>query len=164
MNELQIRNKVEFILALGLGDPSMSVDDYMDLIRKIQAEKDEKEKITDQLIEYNDEIISIEDVGDQEVIDITVTGDNLFYCNDILTKNSIGLAATADVITSIYQSDEDREMNIIRFGMMKNRFGPNGQTQPMRIDYSTLTITQSDEDIVCSSDSTFSTLELFGKH
>lgn len=79
-------------------------------------------------------------------------------------SESIGLAATADVITSIYQSDEDREMNIIRFGMMKNRFGPNGQTQPMRIDYSTLTITQSDEDIVCSSDSTFSTLELFGKH
>lgn len=61
-------------------------------------------------------------------------------------SESIGLAATADMILSIFQNEEDQEMNIIRLGMMKNRFGPRGMVQPMRIDYSTLTIEQSDEE------------------
>lgn len=60
-------------------------------------------------------------------------------------SESIGLAATADVICSIYQNDEDREMNIIRLGMMKNRYGARGMTQAMSIDYSTLTIDQADD-------------------
>lgn len=60
-------------------------------------------------------------------------------------SESIGLAATADVICSIYQNDEDREMNIIRLGMMKNRYGVRGMTQAMSIDYSTLTIEQADD-------------------
>jgi replicative DNA helicase len=60
-------------------------------------------------------------------------------------SESIGLAATADVIASIYQNEEDRELGIIRLGMMKNRYGPRGTTQAMRIDYSTLTIEQADD-------------------
>jgi len=60
-------------------------------------------------------------------------------------SESIGLAATADVIVSIYQNEEDRELNIIRLGMMKNRYGPRGNTQAMHIDYSTLTIDQADD-------------------
>ena len=60
-------------------------------------------------------------------------------------SESIGLAATADVIVSIYQNEEDRELGIIRLGMMKNRYGPRGSTQAMRIDYSTLTIEEADD-------------------
>jgi replicative DNA helicase len=60
-------------------------------------------------------------------------------------SESIGLAATADVIVSIFQNDEDRELEIIKMGMMKNRFGARGTTTAMKIDYSTLTITQADE-------------------
>lgn len=60
-------------------------------------------------------------------------------------SESIGLAATADVIVSIFQNDEDRELEIIRMGMMKNRFGARGTTTAMNIDYSTLTITQADD-------------------
>jgi replicative DNA helicase len=60
-------------------------------------------------------------------------------------SESIGLAATADVIVSIYQNEEDRELGIIRLGMMKNRYGPRGRTQAMRIDYSTLTIEEADD-------------------
>lgn len=60
-------------------------------------------------------------------------------------SESIGLAATADVIISIFQNDEDRDLGIIRLGMMKNRYGPRGMTQAMRIDYSTLTIEQADD-------------------
>ena len=60
-------------------------------------------------------------------------------------SESIGLAATADVIMSIFQNAEDRDLGIIRLGMMKNRYGPRGMTQPMRINYSTLTIEQADD-------------------
>jgi len=61
-------------------------------------------------------------------------------------SESIGLAATADVIVSLYQNEEDRELGVIRMGMMKNRYGMRGHTQAMRIDYSTLTISQSEDD------------------
>jgi len=60
-------------------------------------------------------------------------------------SESIGLAATADVIVSIYQNEEDRELGIIRLGMMKNRYGPRGTTQAMRINYSTLSIEEADD-------------------
>jgi len=60
-------------------------------------------------------------------------------------SESIGLAATADVICSIFQNEEDRELGIIRLGMMKNRYGPRGNTQAMRINYSTLTIEEADD-------------------
>ncbi len=59
---------------------------------------------------------------------------------------SIAIATTADSITSIFQSDEDRELGIIRCGKMKNRFGPMGMVQTMKIDYSTLTVYQTGEE------------------
>jgi hypothetical protein len=140
-----IKRKVELMSTLGLVDNQLTVDEYVNTIKKIIKEQEDKNIITDRQIDYNDEISSIEELGELETIDISVTGDNLFYCNDILTKNSIGLAATADVIVSIFQNDEDRELELIRMGMMKNRFGARGTTTAMKIDYSTLTITQSDD-------------------
>ena len=77
-------------------------------------------------------------------------------------SESVGLAATADVIVSIYQNEEDRELGIIRLGMMKNRYGPRGHTQAMRIDYSTLTITQAEEGIQSLEDSSYNILQSFG--
>jgi len=59
---------------------------------------------------------------------------------------------------SIYQNEEDRELNIIRLGMMKNRYGPRGNTQAMRIDYSTLTIDQADDVEFEEDDNTLNTL------
>lgn len=59
-------------------------------------------------------------------------------------SESMGLAMTADVIVSIWQEDTDRELGVIRMGMMKNRFGPNFGNCLMRIDYSTLTITEDE--------------------
>lgn len=59
-------------------------------------------------------------------------------------SESIGLAATADVVMSIFQTDEERELGVIHLGMMKNRFGPNFGNILLRIDYPTLSITQDD--------------------
>ena len=57
---------------------------------------------------------------------------------------SIGLAATADCIMSIWQEEEDAELGIIKLGMMKNRFGANFGSCTMRIDYSTLTLKEDE--------------------
>jgi len=57
----------------------------------------------------------------------------------------LAIAMASDVILSIFQSEEDMEMGLIKLGMMKNRFGPRGMVQAMRIIYETLTILQSDE-------------------
>ena len=69
---------------------------------------------------------------------------------------SIGLAATADCIMSIWQEEEDAELGIIKLGMMKNRFGANFGSVTMRIDYSTLTLTE-DEEIFSENDDLNST-------
>jgi replicative DNA helicase len=76
---------------------------------------------------------------------------------------SIGVAATADVILSIFQTDEDQEMGIIKLGMIKNRYGPRGMIQPMIIDYSTLTINQSDENEETMGDSELGLLEMLSE-
>ena len=55
-------------------------------------------------------------------------------------SESMGLAMTGDVILSIWQEDTDKELGVIKMGMMKNRFGPNYGYCSMRIDYSTLNI------------------------
>jgi replicative DNA helicase len=70
-------------------------------------------------------------------------------------SESIGLAQTADVIMSIWQEDTDRELGIIRMGTMKNRFGAAFGNCLMRIDYSTLSITEDEHinDTAASSSS-----------
>lgn len=57
---------------------------------------------------------------------------------------SYGMGATADCVVSIWQRDEDAELNVINLGMMKNRFGPNFGTCAMDIDYGTLTVTEQE--------------------
>lgn len=106
-----------------------------------------------------DKIISIEYVGELDTIDISVSDNNLFFANDILTHNcgfdtenpdlttiseSIGLAATADFIASVYQNEGDNMANKLRFGLMKNRWGVNNGSNVFRIDYPTLTITEDE--------------------
>jgi replicative DNA helicase len=78
-------------------------------------------------------------------------------------SESLGLSMTADVMVSIFQSDEDRELGIIRLGMMKNRLGPVGSTQAMRIDYGTLTVTEAEdiEEDESTEQEMISTLEMF---
>lgn len=59
-------------------------------------------------------------------------------------SESIGLAATADAIFSLWQEEEDAELGIIKLGVMKNRFGPNFGSTSMRVDYNTLSLSEDD--------------------
>jgi len=100
----------------------MDVFQIADLLIKLELERLEKNTINDRFIDYNDEIVSIEEVGEKETIDISVTGDNLFYCNGILTKNSIGLPQTADMMFALISTEELENLNQIMVKQLKNRY------------------------------------------
>jgi len=83
-----------------------------------------------------DEIVEIEEIGEQVLIDIEVSGDNLFYANGILTHNSavdqdehnhamiaggISKIQTADNVISIKQTDAMRNCGEISFQFLKTR-------------------------------------------
>jgi hypothetical protein len=141
-----ISKRIEFMKILGMTDRETSDEKYMEVVTKLFEEQEEKTKISDGLICYNDEIVDIEYIGEKETIDISVTGDSLFYCNDILTKNSIGLAATCDLICSLWQEDTDRELGVINMGIQKNRFGPNFGSAAFKCNYNTLTLKETSMD------------------
>ena len=135
---------------LGLVDNETTDDVYLNVAEKMFYEQEEKNTISDSKIDYNDEIVSIEPVGEMETIDISVTGDSLFFCNDILTKNSIGLAATCDVICSLWQEEHEKELGIINLGMQKNRFGANFGHCAFKVKYETLTLKETNPDYFAS--------------
>ncbi len=126
-----------------------------------------------------DEIVSIEECDEEETLDIQVSGDNLFFANGILTHNcgvnnmesdmttvseSMGLPATADAMFDISQTEEDKELGIVRLGMMKNRFGPNFGKVALRVDWNTLDIYEdSSVNAVESTLETYSALEKFNQ-
>lgn len=100
----------------------LDLEKVADILYKLELEKIEKNKISDSLLDYNDEIVTIEDVGQKETIDISVSGDNLFFCNDILTKNSFGLPATADFMFALINTEELQQLNQVMIKQLKNRF------------------------------------------
>lgn len=61
-------------------------------------------------------------------------------------SESIGLAATADFIAFITQTDEERELSVAKASLKKNRFGPNFGSTYLRINYPTLSI-EEDESL-----------------
>lgn len=86
-----------------------------------------------------DEIVSIKKIGKRETMDITVSGDNLFYANDILTHNSgfsssdvsltdtsesFGVPQSADLMLALISTEELEGLNQILIKQLKNRYGP----------------------------------------
>lgn len=81
-----------------------------------------------------DEIVSIEEAGNRDLIDIEVSGNHLFYANDILTHNSnsdigledtsesFGLPATADFMFALIETEELAELNQMMVKQLKNRY------------------------------------------
>lgn len=99
-----------------------------------------------------DEIESIELVGDEPTIDIEVEDTHMFFANDIYTHNSAheediiqaGKVAdsyrkimTGDFIISLSRKMEDKVASTGRIHIIKNRFGPDGDTFPIEFNTST---------------------------
>jgi len=120
-----------------------------------------------------DEIVSIEYIGEQDTIDINVSGNRLFWANDILTHNSAtdevefdhshisgGLSKiqTADNVFGIFTSRQMRENGKYQIQMMKTR-SSSGVGKKIDLDFNidTLRITDSsssgDDDDQSSSTS-----------
>jgi hypothetical protein len=93
-----------------------------DTLIALELEKREKNEKSDQLLEFNDEIVEIEDVGEVMTTDISTSGDNLFYCNGILTKNSFGLPATCDLLLAFISTEELEKANQYLVKQLKNRY------------------------------------------
>ena len=109
-------------------------------------------------------ISEIEEIGECETIDITTSGNNLFFANGILTHNSglnseigeitfanlsesIGTAATADFIM-VLGTDTDSLVyqNEIFYKILKNRFGGRvGEVDKLFIDTKSLKLYDSTE-------------------
>ncbi len=105
----------------------MDIFQLTDLLIKLEEEKAYKNLKSDSNIEYNDEIVSIEEMGVLDTADISVSGDNLFYCNGILTKNSFGLPATADFMIGLIATEQLQELGQMMVKQLKNRYNDIGK-------------------------------------
>jgi hypothetical protein len=84
-----------------------------------------------------DEILEIIAIGEIETLDISVSGNNLFFANDILTHNSgasdsdadmsdiaesFGVAATADLAIALINTEELETLGQLMIKQLKNRY------------------------------------------
>lgn len=119
----------------------LDFDDYLELLSAEELHED---------IDYNDEIISIEEVEPVLMSDISVSGNHVFYGNDILIHNcatnnlevdnsaisdSIGTAMTADLIVLILQNEEMKQKSEVAIKFTKNRYTGMTDTYMMNVDY-----------------------------
>lgn len=116
-----------------------------------------------------DEIESIEYIGLEDTIDINVSGNRLFYANNILTHNSaveevefdhshisggISKIQTADNVFGIYTSRAMRERGRYQLQLMKTRSSSGvGQKVDLAFDIDTLRISDCDQDNDYTTDS-----------
>jgi hypothetical protein len=114
-----------------------SVGSLADLIYSLMVDKAKHEAVTDTMIEYNDEIVSIEMVGEEETMDISVSKDSLFYANNILTKNSFGLPMSLDLFIGLITNDELMEMGRQMAVLLKTRFGNKSKAKShlIKVDF-----------------------------
>lgn len=97
-----------------------------DIFKALWADYEYKQNLykkTDQLLDYNDEIVEIEELDEAEMYDISVGGDELFYANGVLTKNSSGLPATADFMLGVIETEELAKMGVQLLKQIKSRYG-----------------------------------------
>jgi hypothetical protein len=97
------------------------------------------------------EIESIELIGEEETVDITVEDTHMFFANDIYTHNSAleddvieagkisesySKVMIADFVLSLSRKVTDKIAGTGRFHIIKNRFGPDGITFPSKMNMS----------------------------
>lgn len=120
----------------------LNFDEYL----KVLSEQELTEEI-----DFNDEIISIEEVEPTEMLDISLNGNNVFYGNDILIHNcainkvdgvdnsavsdSYGTNATADLMVFILQNEVMKEKSEVLVKFTKNRYTGITDSFMLNIDY-----------------------------
>jgi replicative DNA helicase len=64
------------------------------------------------------------------------------------TSESMGLSHTADVQMAVWSNENDKDLGILHVGFQKNRYGPNFGSKAFRIDYDTLSVFETDDDVL----------------
>jgi hypothetical protein len=111
-----------------------------------------------------DEIMSIEECGEEETIDISVNNNHLFFANGILTHNSgyntsaVDMDSTSDsavtnmtvdFLGALYQQDGDKEANKLSMKVLKNRLGGyQGKVLDFHVNYNNLNLSDPETQIV----------------
>nr|DAQ48423.1 MAG TPA: DnaB-like replicative helicase [Caudoviricetes sp.]DAT07159.1 MAG TPA: DnaB-like replicative helicase [Caudoviricetes sp.] len=157
----QLENYYKTVVDSGIKIDVMVLD-YINLLRgKASAQSYEKIKeIAEQVraiaVKHGISVLSATQKNRQGVNNIE---------SDMTTvSESMGLPATADAMFDISQTEEDKELGIVRLGMMKNRFGPNFGKVALRVDWNTLDIYEdSSVNAVESTLETYSALEKFNQ-
>jgi len=131
--------------------PDIVIIDYINLLlptTKNQNSYSEVKEIAEQLramsFKYNIPFVSATQVG-RGAFNTSSPGMEA-------VAESIGLPATCDVMLSIWQTEEDRELGVINMGMQKNRFGPNFGHGTFKCNYETLTLKEVNPDHFESED------------
>lgn len=101
-----------------------------DAIVNEEVEKAQAAKEAEQYLLFDDEIVEIEELGEIELMDITVSRDNLFYANGILTKNSMGLPQAADFMLSLTRSEDLDAVGQLMMKQLKTRY--NNKSSKLR--------------------------------
>mgnify|MGYP000753329261 CR=1 FL=1 len=122
----------------------VSSDEFIKMLER------EQEIYEAQALDFNDEIVGIEYIGEQEMMDISVSNNQLFYANGILIHNcatnnleadnsavsdSMGSVMTADFLMFLLQTEEMKEKGDIICKITKNRYTGKTETFPMRVNY-----------------------------
>ena len=121
--------------------PDMIVVDYINLFHSPQGNNSyERVKYTSEQLRalsytFNCPVVTATQINRSGINENNPGVENI--------SESIGLAATADCIMSIWQDEGDVDLGVIRMGMMKNRYGQNFGTIAMAIDYTTLTLSEA---------------------
>lgn len=157
----QLENYYKTVVDSGIKIDVMVLD-YINLLRgKASAQSYEKIK------EISEQVRAIAVKHGISIISATQknrSGINNMESDMTNVSESMGLPATADAMFDISQTDEDKELGIVRLGMMKNRFGPNFGKVALRIDWNTLDIYEdSSVNAVESTLETYSALEKFSQ-
>lgn len=157
----QLENYYKTVVDSGIKIDVMVLD-YINLLRgKASAQSYEKIKeIAEQVraiaVKYG---ISVLSATQKNRLGVNNTESDMTTVSE-----SMGLPATADAMFDISQTEEDKELGIVRLGMMKNRFGPNFGKVALRVDWNTLDIYEdSSVNAVESTLETYSALEKFNQ-
>lgn len=112
-------------------------------------------------VDFNDEIESIEYIGDIDTIDIEVSDDHLFMCNGVLTHNSaygnmdagmdtiadsLGIIQTADVVMALLANEQMFEEKQIAIKFLKNRRTGRLSTNLLGVDFDTMRFFDQEDD------------------
>lgn len=141
INSNNIRTYIERLTKHYDRAPDAIFIDYVDLLNPIHGlNRSNWEK----LIDVAKEMRALSYYFNSPVISAVQTGREGFDTSEIGmqdTGGSIGIPQTADVMFSLYQLENDREMCVLRSKVVKNRLGGMiGEPLEFKVDYNTLRI------------------------